>query len=90
MFNEEALMEEVCEKWLKMEVVDTERSKGLVADLALCDASHLDSLDYHARAKPSTPLIVICPTTVLAGELYKAFKSMHMGNRGLFNFICRP
>jgi hypothetical protein len=55
-------MERVCEKWLKMQVVDTERSGGFVPDSILCDVSHLRSLDYHARTELVSPIIVFCRT----------------------------
>jgi hypothetical protein len=56
MLNEQALMEGVCRKWLKMGVVDIERSKGLVVGLVLCDASaYIHIFDYRASGPGNLP-----------------------------------
>jgi hypothetical protein len=87
MFNDQTLMEQVCEQWLKMQVVDIDRNGGFVSDLILCDASYLSSLDYHARTKLSSPIIVVCHTAAASHDLEESIKSTHCG---IFNFISPP
>lgn len=88
--SEQTLLSKICEKWLKLHVVESHEVQELLPDLILCEERHLPYLLREPRTGSSTPVVVICNNAVEARQLQKSYKSIHRQRFGVFGFISRP
>ncbi|KAF5971248.1 hypothetical protein FBULB1_9339 [Fusarium bulbicola] len=89
-FDERALLEKVCQNWLRMQVVDSLHNAEYLPDLILCDESHLETIANQPRGELSSPVVVVCRSAAVARSLDRSHRAQRKLNWGLFSFISRP
>ncbi|KAM5351235.1 hypothetical protein ACJ41O_003958 [Fusarium nematophilum] len=90
-FDENALLEKICQDQLRLRVVKPHEKEELLSDLILCNERQLGTILNQQRTDKSPPVIVVCSSASAARQLEKThISTVGRGNRGLFSYISRP
>ncbi|KAI0528402.1 putative histidine kinase/response regulator [Xylaria digitata] len=85
-FDESALVANICQSMLKMKMVEPEGEDTVRPDI-LCDERHIERL---VTSSPRPPAVVLCRSTLSARQLASRFKSLPGSADDLVEFVSQP